>query len=267
MKRIICFLAIFVVGLGYLTSCMEGGNVQEGVAYGVLGWGKNGSVVLKTSGGNLYSPFLKNKEFEGELEMDKCYGMYYSLNGDLPENAPAVVELNGYYTVTIIQYGQIPDYYLQPYLADTSYIFPNEEPLVKGYEGGDYTSGYFFIAHTAYLPKDWDLSWNISYDPHLMMPTEVGGRRYYDLFLRATIRKEGDEKTKINLSFLNAYYFGDYLREAANREREILGNLYSSSASKFTLRFNYVSSLDRSTGKITWKSDEQELFVASFLDQ
>ncbi|MDR3252197.1 MAG: hypothetical protein LBT35_01330 [Tannerella sp.] len=244
-----------------LTSCLEGSNETSGQAIGVFSayGGKNFNPVFISSIGNVYSASMNTI-----MEDARCYFISYKYQGDLPENSAAMVMANGYSTVTLMECEEIDNYPFTPYRSDTSTVLPDETPLISGYaqNGISYVPGYLFLQHSALQAPDARLDWELSYD-YSTTPTVESGLRYYDVFLRATVKIEGT-KSAVETSYLNAYHVGNFLTDAANSEKSRLENTgaYNPNSSTFTLRINYVSEINDT--EITWKRSSVDLSVYSF---
>jgi len=263
MKKVFLFLCTALVGIISLNSCLEGSNESSGQAVGVYSayGSKNFSPVFFSTIGNVYAPNMPNNFTD-----QKCYYIAYSYSADVPENSAAMVELNGYSTITMTAFVPIADYYLKSSLTDTTIVLDNELPLVSGYEAGGsaYVQNYLFMTHVIKIPANTVLNWDMSYN-YSTMPTVENDKRYYDLFVRATKTTEGNNTGEVDTSVLNAYYVGSFLQYAAQREMSLLGNSYSAGTSKFTLRINYVSDISEDS-KLTWKSaTEENLLIYEFL--
>ena len=265
MKNFILFLVASLLSVFCLTSCLEGSNVYESDTYGVLVYGaKNYSPVLSTSVGYLSSPNLDALYMRGDLEMGGCYYLYYRHDSDLPENAPNVVEANGYSTISLIEYYEVPKFHMNQYLlTDTSSVLPNEIPILETLGIQALVEKNLFLIQAANQPSEVDLEWDMSYDNTTMMPVTVGDYRYYDIFIRAT-KKNSSDKSSVAMQYLNAYNIGDYLEHVANTEKTLLGGNYYEMSSKFTIRFNYASDIRGDTA-IVWKNVVWEQYVADYL--
>ena len=269
MKKICLYLTGLFLSVFLLTSCLEGSNVREEIGYGLLDWGgSNGMTpVLKSSMGFFSGSSVISLFNNGAMDIGGCYVYYFRIDYDQPENAASIVDLNGYQTVTILDYGELSKYNVSSYLYDITQLLPSEMPLVKACNGLDYVLGYLFISHTVNHPEDWKLTWEMSYDyASLMTPMEGNGNRYYDLYLRARVQTPGEKTSKVETQYTNVYYMGDFLSLAASNERSKLGGSYSESSSQFTVRFNYISELDEEMNTMTWKNDEVSFYVAEFLN-
>ena len=266
MKKIGLYLASLSLSIVFLTSCMKGSNVWEGIVLGVIGLSENFTPVIKTSAGDLYSSSLITSMNDGKITFGDCYVFYIRVDSDLPENSPNVVATYGYQTVTILDQLQLSKYTLQYGLTDTTTVLPGEVPIVKAFDNNaDYIEGILFLVQTVNIPEGWELSWDMSYNPNTMMPTTEGSNRYYDLYVRAIVTKEGTNTNKTDRSFTNAYQIYSYLTSVANTEKQLLGSSYNANVSKFIIRFKFPSSIDKDTNTITWSSNQIEnLYVASF---
>ena len=260
MKRIGLYVTGLLLSVICLTSCLKGSNVSEGYAFGVVGYSKNYLyLVLKTQiMGDVYSTSLNSSDL---MEGDCCI-FYYRLDGDAPENSANAVEANGYYTISLLQIERLQKKPLS-YMTDITTILPNEVPLLKGYYAIEYVENHLFITHLVNQPSDMELDWTMSESP---MPTvDDAGRRYYDLYLRATVTKEGTSSMKTDMQHLIAYNMNNYLTNAASIERSSLGSSYSASSSTFTIRFFYATNIDEETNTITWQSDPLTIPIAAFV--
>ena len=260
MNRFGLYVAGLFLSVIGLTSCMKGSNVTEGWACGVVGYGNKNffNIVLKTQIGDFYSTSLNSSDL---MEGDCCV-FYYRLDGDAPENSANAIEVNGYYTISLLQLERLQKFPLS-FAFDLSTVLEGEVPVLRGYFAGDYVHNHLFITHIVNQPSDMELNWILG---ETAMPTiDDSGRRYYDLYVRATVKKEGTTSVKTDTQHMVAYSIYSYLSNAASTERSLLGSNYNAASSNFTLRFFYVSSIDEETNTITWQSDSEEVPVAYFL--
>ncbi|MDR0394674.1 MAG: hypothetical protein LBH77_05905 [Tannerella sp.] len=268
MKKITLHLFVILACIAGFTSCLEGGGNREtnGVV-GILDIG-NSTYVIKTLGGDIYAPELATYVGSGKMNLGSGYYISYEIDWDLPENSQSMIAASGYYTVSILAYYEAEKYSMDYYLTDTSTVQTNEmvvSAALLSYENGginDITNNFVFMTHHVKCPQDMKLTWNLSYDYDKgMTPTEEGGKRYYDLFLRAT-KLNDSEKADTDAVFFNSYYVGDYVRNVANREKELLGSNYGQN-STFTLRIHYVSEIK--DDKLVWKHQELAYWISPFV--
>jgi hypothetical protein len=266
MKRNGFYLIVSLLSVFCITSCISGNNVQEGQALGVMGYSSSYTPIMNSTFGPVYSPTIANLLDKGDLRMGRCYIFNYTFDSDLPENAQSVVNVNKYYTITLNAYNEIPSYNIESYLTDTSKVLTDEVAILKVFEESTYLEGFLFISQAVEQPSDLQLNWDMSYDYSSMMPNVEDNKNYYDVFVRATKKNTGSAST-VAMQYLNAYYMKRYLSDAASKEKALLGSGYSESSSKFTLRFVYVSAIDKDTQAITWKNHPIEVLISSFLDE
>jgi hypothetical protein len=261
-----------LVCIAGFTSCLENsGNRETGSTVGILGIGdKSFNYVIKTLGGDIYAPELTSYINAGKMSQGSGYYINYEIDYDLPENTLAMVTANGYYTVTLVSFVEAENSYLNYYLTDTSAVLPNEMavlyPTLFSDEGGvfGFSKGYIFMTPAVKRAEDQQMTWNLSYDEETMMPTEENGKRYYDLYLRATKKGDSDKTTSSEYISLVAYNTGSYIERVANKEKELLGANYNQS-STFTLRIHYVSEI-KDDDELVWKSQElPSYYIALFV--
>ena len=260
MKKLGLFLIVSLFSV-CLTSCLNSDSTFEDDAIGVMTYGSKGnSIVIKTWGGDILGgPSINALYMNGDMTTDGCYYFRYLFDRDLPENHLDVVAANGFTTVSILGYQEIDKYYMSYSLTDTSTVMPEEVPIVDGcYNIRAYINKNLFLTHTANQPTDLSLYWDMSYDANTMMPTIVDAERLYDIYIRAR-KTNSSSNSKVNLSYINAYYVSNYLENAAIREKEL-----NPSATELIMRFNYVASIDEND-KITWGSTIQRVSIAAIL--
>lgn len=267
MNRLGLYLTGFFLSIFFLTSCLKGSNVQEGWVCGVISVGGQlgMSAILKTPTGDLYSSNLVSAINNGDVYYDDCLLVYYRLDSDLPENGSNVVETNGYYTVSVLQYIKLEKFFLRSYLTDISTVLPGEKPIVDGFVSGDYIDKYLFITQIANHQSDMELQWEMSYDYSSMPTDNESNKRFYDLYIRATVKKESTNNSKSDVQYFNAYYMNDFFMQAATIEKTHLGSNYNPNSSKFNVRFNYVIDCDGETNTLTWKTHEIEEYIIWFI--
>ncbi|MDR0699934.1 MAG: hypothetical protein LBG28_12100 [Tannerella sp.] len=262
MKKLTLFLLITLVAVVSFTSCLEGDNTSTTYSVGVLDYSRNYTTpVMKTLSGDFYGPELNALITSGNMEVGECWYFQITYNSDLPENSPEMVEINGYYTVSIYPIAKADKYYAAPYLTDTSEVMTNELPVSEILYNNalvGYAEGYLFITHVVNHEADLRLDWNISYDSDDMI-TEENGVRNYNLFIRAVKSTTGDDgKSGTNQSHFNAYQLKDFLDKAARNERDEAGI-----NATITIKFNYVSEIKES--EIIWKSTTAGVPAALFV--
>ncbi len=264
MRKISCFLVFTLLNIVGFTSCLDGGsNVQTFNTVGVLSLSdKNLNPVLKSAHGDLYAPELSTMMTGGQIETGGCYLVQCTIDQSSPENSQSNVSANGYMTATISSVAEASKYYTKSFLTDTAVLL-TEEIAVSGISSLGYASDYLFFYHDVNQASDEQLSWDLSYDPETMIPAMEDEARYYDLFLRAVRTNTSDKTTTALVRHLNAYRVSDFLRMAAMKEKEILGDLYSST-SQFKIRINYVHDITEDA-VIEWENSTMSAYIESFL--
>lgn len=264
MKRFGLFFLSMLLSAFFLTSCLEGGgSVSEGVFACLLDYdySKGFNPVFRSSYGYFSAPNLDNLILQGEMNPGDCYSIYYRYDDKLPENAPNVINMNGYFTISILGYAKVSKYHLSYYLTDISTILTSEIPIQK-VDILDCLPDHLFMVQESNHASEWELDWDISYDSEATMPVVENGKRYYDIYLRAKVRKETQQTAKSNVEHLVAYNMGSYLRNVASMEQTHLGSSYSASSSMFTLRFHYVTGLNEAENSMTWQSETKDVLIA-----
>lgn len=271
MRKISSYFVILLFSVIGFTSCLDGNNESTGAVIGVLDYSSGTSgltCVLKTDDVNYYCPGLNSEFAAGNIAIGDCLYLYFTIDYDLPENTTSMIEANGFATVTMNGYVKFDKYYTNSFLSDTTSVWFDEIPVVGAYttEGifGFYDN-YMFITHVINQPENIELSWDLSYDAETMMPTEVDGVRYYDLYLRAT-KANTSTGTSKQRGYGVAYYMGYFMQTAATREKAALGSAYDAYSSAFKVRIHYVSEIKNET-EFVWSTQEINLSVAAFLSQ
>ena len=267
MKNFGLFLIASLLSVSCLTSCFKGSNISTFQAIGVFDLSNKSSVyVLKTVDGEIYANEFNSMFSKGELSLGTPLYAHYTIDFDLPENAPNVVSVNGYYTVTINSFIIYDKHYLSYSLTDTSKMVNGEavvvDPFVPVQDGGisGFYDRYMFSTHKT-QSNELNFKWDLSYGADAMEVVEQDGKRYYDLFLRAT--EDGRSSGRFNL-FPVAYDMGSYLRGVAQKEKDALGSSYNENNSIFTLRLNYVSEI-KEDSTIVWSKKEVAQYIATYL--
>jgi hypothetical protein len=216
-----------------------------------------------TTGDIVSSPQISQWMEEGQMDMNNCYWLSYEANYDLPENSGALLQANGYFTITITDYDQLSKYNVTSSLTDTTTVLADELPIVNGCYTSGAATDYFIVQQIVRQPSDMQLNWEMSYDyATLTNPKTENGTRYYDLYVRATKKTDGT-KPAADMLYVNAYYLPNFMSTAAETEKTLLGGAYSSTSSTFKVRVNYVTAIKDSV--ITWQNVEQNPFIATFV--
>jgi hypothetical protein len=244
---------LWITAMTMFTSCLEGGkNSFSNETIGVVRFDtKTFRNVLDIPGAvALYSPAFENMQ-EGAC----CY-VVYEVDMNAPENDPAVLQANGYYTATITFKEEIDKYAMSPgILTDTTKVLTAETAITEPiYSTLGYLNGVLFMLHQLKKPSDQRTSWNLSYDAQNMMQDE-SGKHIYNVYLRATVRIES-AKTPEDSSEACAYDMKYFMETAAQMEK-------SAGNGTFYIRFNYVSEIKDEA--LTWKQSDMDVSVSAVL--
>ena len=265
MKRFSLFFASMLLGAFFLTSCLKGSSTEETATFCVFDHGKNGTLVFKSPIGHFYAPEINNLYTSGAISPGECYSIEIKIDYKLPENATNVINANGYMTVTLLKDPEsVPQFELNPFLTDITTILPGEIPLQRINPHGGMTN-YLFMEQDLHHASDVELEWIVSYDPS-MMPKEEYGKRYYDIYIRATVARDS-QQPKSTIKRLTAYYMGSYLRDAAIQEQYYLTSINNyTPSSTFTIRYHYVTGLDMAENRVFWANGTLEAPIYIFLE-
>jgi hypothetical protein len=246
------------------TSCLEGENKSSGVYVGILDYNRGMTPVIKTLSGYFYGPELNSYITSGKMNIGEGWLVQITYEEGLPENSLEMLEINGYYTASVVPYVQADKYYAAPYLTDTSEVMTSELPVSDAlYSDGAFgiAEGYLFITHVINHEKGGKLKWDMSYDSDNMV-TEENGLRYYNLYVRAVKSgSDDDENTSTtDQAYFNMYLLRDFFDRAARDAKDKAGINAS-----FTVKFNYVSEIKES--EIIWKSKATDLPISLFVSE
>jgi hypothetical protein len=236
---------LFFISLLLFVSCMgETGNKESGYAVGVVRMEDKALInVLDVDEYTSFYSILFANTTPGA-----CFHIYYELDYDLPENSYESVLSKGYYTISVIDKVELDRWEMVYHLSDTSQVMQDEVVLIEPISSGDfaYIKGMAFFCTLLEMPAEQKMYWTLSCDIQNYMQEEDGGQRYYDVFLRATV-KIPSTKSSDRTGIINAYNMQYYLERIAQDE-------HSRGSNSFKIRFNYVS--DIKDEKITWKQQE-----------
>ena len=244
MKKLVLQSVVCIfVSLLLLTSCIEeGGNVQDKQAFGIVRFDyETGKNVLDVTNDDIT---IYSSRFQNDFD-DNCFFVTYRIDYDDEQNSAKNVEAREYWNVSVYDHMPASRNYLASTI-DTSNVLPNEVPLEDAFVGMEgyirYFKGKLFMFSTLRIPEDQKMDWHMSYDKDNMLSEEYG-QRYYNLFLRSTIRVE-ETGSKVLVGIPNAFEIKRFFEEAAQKEKELGG-------SSFSLRFNYPTAIGED-GQITW---------------
>ena len=258
MKRLnLQGIMLFFVSLLFLTSCLgEGPQVQPGRTCVVVRFDmKSGKNLLDVS----ETESFYSNQFDYASE-GNCFFVSYEIDYDKEENSAANIEANGYILVDVYHKPEIDRWNVSAVLTDTSQVLMDEVVLNYAIMNGEfvYIKGIFFVNSALIMPADQQMYWNLSYDYDNMM-SEEQGFRYYNVYLRASIRV-ASTKSKDGYIITNAFDMKNYLENVANKEKE-------SGGTSFRIRFHYASEISED-GQIKWSSqDSNEIRIINIVPE
>lgn len=238
-----------------MTSCLgEGSNQSSGVGYGVIDYSdKTFKPIIKTGGVPFYSPEVENFVNKGEANQGDCCIFAYTLDGDIPQNSNESVAANGYYTITVSQYGDIKRHGIQSSLRDTAVIVPNEM-LVTSIDMSntglliDKGVKMLFLATVHEdIVKDQKQEFNMSYAMD-QEPEVINGANVYNLFLRVE-KTAGDKGTTSTQALMNAFDMTNFITSLQYKEEQ-------NNKKELKFRINFANELNADSTKITWKASD-----------
>jgi hypothetical protein len=262
MKKFSFFFSLATLSLLSLASCLSSSSQSSGSAVGVY----------RATGSQYYTPIFNSslgpvfsESMETIMEDGKCYLINWIFDSDAADNSYSMLELNGYYTITVNYCEAIDTYQAKTVVTDTAKALENEVPVLKGYAVGSsgYVDGHIFITQTVSQPEDMVLDWDLSFDYYAYPASESD--RHYDIFIRATYTSAGTGNVK-QVEHVNAFNIGNFLSDIAEREYGYLGNNYSADNSTFRIRFFYVTSIS-DDDKLTWTSVDEDVLISNYITQ
>lgn len=238
--------ALIIAAITTLSSCLDleesKGNMIGGALVGIVRLDTNTlkNVLDISDFESLYSSTFSN------MKEGTCCFILYELNYDDPENSPAKIEENKYYSITVSKCTEANRYPLLTSPNTSSVPLPAETPISDPTaQALGYVKGIVFLNHQLEKPEDQTTEWELSYDLNNPSKSE-NGYTIYDVYLRATIKNDGKQTPKENFE-LCAYDMKTHLENAAIKEK-------GEGKDQIYLRFNYVSKIEKDTA--TWSQSE-----------
>lgn len=256
MKKLNFLAAALVSAMTLFTSCLgNGGNEAEFSATGIVFLNDKAGFKQMVDVGSayLYIPQLETAEYgEGD-----CVAVGVHVDYNSPENANWGT--TGYLTASLTGQPSVIEQYRASFItseADTTQILPNELPLVSAFQASmfnNYVRGWLIFPSTLKVGSKQvrNLMFKMMY-PRELKAEEINGKRYYNLYLRATT--EGDDTGASNTSIINAYYLKDVI-DRADAIEKAEGN------KSYYLKFNFVSEIDKDNNTLTWDYEEAQMAV------
>lgn len=199
--------------------------------------------------GPLYSPSV-----ELMVNPGSCYFIDYQIDFSTPENVNAAT--NGYYIANIGNVTEIDKAFPVLQVADTTALLENEQPVEK-FAVGTYVSGHFLLGMNFAQLKNQQTRWEVYYDPSQEARETTSGERYYDLFVRAVKKVDGEGSSSTTAVVYRSVLLKNFIEQCNEREK-------ANSKKTFNLKFNYLKSFDAKDGTdLKWESVSVPFTVSS----
>lgn len=242
MKKLkVLGLAAAAAGMVLLTSCLKGNNMQDGVAYGVIG------TMEPTYATVAYiddvTPFYSTAF--SSLMPDQCVVFRYSIDYDAPENKGG----NKYITATVPECIKMTTLSASPVL-DTVLV-KNELTISDVQLAWNMIKGHIFVSTThPAVSKDQTNRYEMFYD--VSNPVVDNGERIYDLYIRSIKEKEGNSVAAAG-SMINAFNVKYFITQASQREK-------ADGKKELKFRFKYYKEFDKDTTQGTWATSQSIIY-------
>ncbi len=246
--------ALFVSAMTLFTSCLgEGGNEASFSATGIVFMNEKAGFkpMLDIGSAVLNVPQMATRD--GFID-GKCWSVAAHVDYNSPDNVDWGTK--GYLTAALSGEPVLIDQcYAMPIQSesDTTVVMDGEVPLVSAFQPSmfnNYVRGWLIFPSTLKVGSKQTLSWSLVYPE--VKAEEKNGISYYNIYLRVTA--SGDATGASNNGVVNAFYLKDYLDRINVVEK-------SAGHTQYTLRFNYVSEIQKETNKLIWKYDEAAMAV------
>ncbi|UKI45967.1 MAG: hypothetical protein L6V92_11140 [Phocaeicola vulgatus] len=257
MKKLSYYLTAAFSAVTLLTSCLgESTNVTDITISGIVF--SNPAAGLKTmiDAGSAYV-YVPNLLQVGNYPENTCLGANIHIDYNSAENANWGT--SGYLTATLNSDPQVFSQWRATPItsaADTTGMIENEIPLTFAFQQSafsNYVRGWMIFASGAKIGSKQNVEWTMKY-PQELKVEELNGKRCYNFYIRATA--SGDNTGASGQSVINGWYVKTAL-DRIDATEKAAGN------QSYYLKFNYVTSIDANTNKLTWKSDLAQMAVSS----
>lgn len=235
MKTFKLFGVLAAAALILLTSCLGDSDNTRSLTsqFAVARFeSKIAKTVLDVNGlGAVYSPSV-----EPYIEAGKCYLIDLTIDFNSAENANAAD--NGYYVVTVpTAPTEVAKGISIQQVADTTALLENEQP-VSELVINSYVSGYLLMSANFDQLKNQQNRWEIYYDPAQEPGEDKNGNRYYDLFIRAVKRVDGEGTSTTKEVVRRAFEVKNFIDKCIEKEK-------ADGKTMVNLKFNYLQSIGK----------------------
>lgn len=252
MKKINLYCMAVVSVLVLLTSCLGDSGNSTDQRNGQFAVARMDSKSLKTVldvnyNGTVYSPSA-----ELMVNAGNCYSIDYQIDFSSPENANAAT--NGYYVAAITNVQELEKGSAIPQITDTTALMENEQAINElGVVIGGYINGYLLVGAKLNQLKKQQTQWNLYYDMSQKVKENSNGERYYDVFVRAVKRVEGEGTTPSEMMDYRVYEVKRFIEHFMEQEK-------AANKREVNFKFNYLKSInEKDSTDLKW-----EYFLAPF---
>lgn len=246
MKKINLYCMAVVSVLVLLTSCLGDSGNSNQQAYGQFAVARMDSksfkTVLDVSGfGALYSPAA-----ELQVTPGNCYSVDCDVDFSSPENANAAT--NGYYVATISNIQELDKGSAIPQITDTTALMEKEQTINElGIVRGGYINGYLLVGAKLNQLKKQQTDWRLYYDMSQEVKTNTNGERYYDVFIRAVKKVEGEGTTPSETVDYRVYEIKRFIDHCLDQEK-------AANKTQVYFKFNYLKSInEKDSTDLKWE--------------
>lgn len=257
MKKLSYYLAAVFSTVTLLTSCLgESTNVSDITVSGVVFSNPKAGLKTMIDAGTAYV-YIPNLLEVGNYQENTCIGANIHIDYNSAENSNWGSV--GYLTATL---NGTPEVFSQwratpiTSAVDTAGVLENEIPLSFAFQQSAYSNyvrGWMIFSSGVKIGSKQTLEWFMKY-PQELQAVEYNGKRCYNFYIRAAAT--GDNTGASGQSVINAWYVKTALDRIDVAEKAA-GN------QSYYLKFNYVTSIDAATNKLTWKSDVAQMAVTT----
>lgn len=192
---------------------------------------KTFKTVLDVNGlGSVYSPAA-----ESFVTAGNCYLIDLTVDFSSAENANAAD--NGYYVANVGNVNEVAKGVSIQQAADTTALLENEQP-VSELVINTYVSGYLLMSANFDQVKSQQNRWEIYYDPAQEPGEDKNGNRYYDLFIRAVKRVDGEGTSTTKEVVRRAFEVKNFIDKCIEKEK-------ADGKTMVNLKFNYLQSIGK----------------------
>lgn len=216
-----------------LTSCLgDSGNSTQS-AETQFAVARTDSKVMKTVLDVYYYGALYSPSIELMVNPGDCYFIDYQIDFSSPENVN--VATNGYYVASIGKLTEIDKAFPIMQVTDTTALLENEQPVEK-LAIGTYVSGNFLLGMNFAQLKNQQTRWEVYYDPSQEGGETTSGERYYDLFVRAVKKVDGEGSSSTAVVY-RSVQLKNFIEQCIEKEK-------ANSKKTVNFNFNYLKSFN-----------------------